>query len=302
MNSSACFTRSLLQRSQVMRGNLFKMLVQCSRTVSLCLAPVSNGHHANQQLINSSCQSPSSSDRSQAYHSCPAHSRVPARHSVFDRQLRNVASSATSSWCSVASKGHWASGHCLSSCQYTSSAKTTQSDNNPHTDSHTATKEPQSGSKGDFKLVYRAPLKGAVRAIKIFSLSTATAAVLGGPVLVWMGNQSVPLSGRVIMSSLVMLVGISTTALLHWLVKGYVIQMYFDEQTKTVQLYTLSPFGRKKLHQFNISEAGPPSSAAAFSSFQARGKSYFLHAEVFKDRKILSGLLGAYSEFETTDK
>lgn len=187
----------------------------------------------------------------------------------------------------------------------TSSVKPNDVDNKTHSSSRdaleTTPKEEQSCQEKGFHLVYTAPLKGAVRAIKVFSLATATAAVFGGPVLIWLGNPSVPLSGRVIMSSLVMLVGISTTALLHWLVKGYVIQMYFDEETKTVKLYTLSVFGRKKLHQFNISEAGPPSSATAFSSFQACGKSYFLHAEVFKDRKVLSGLLGAYTELETSD-
>lgn len=72
----------------------------------------------------------------------------------------------------------------------------------------------------DTEVVYVAPLKGAVRAIKVFSLTTAVAAFFGGPMLVWMGNPSVPLVGRVMMSSVVMLVGLGTTALLHWLVKG----------------------------------------------------------------------------------
>ena len=73
---------------------------------------------------------------------------------------------------------------------------------------------------GNMELVYTAPLKGAVRAIKVFSLTTAVATFFGGPVLVWLGNPSVPLVARVMMSSVVMLVGLGTTALLHWLVKG----------------------------------------------------------------------------------
>ena len=178
------------------------------------------------------------------------------------------------------------------------STEPNQTDNS-HFDKDPSTSSMESESS-KFELIYTAPLKGAIRTVKVFSLSTATAAVLGGPVLVWLGNPSVPLSGRIIMSSLVMLVGISTTALLHWLVKGYVIRMYYNEETKMVQLYTLSVFGRKKLHEFNISEARPPS-ATAFSSFQARGKSYFVHAEVFKDKKILSGLLGVYADMERSD-
>lgn len=77
-----------------------------------------------------------------------------------------------------------------------------------------------SSSPPDMEVVYTAPLKGAVRAIKVFSLTTAVASFFGGPCLVWLGNPSVPLAGRLIMTSLVMLVGLGTTALLHWLVKG----------------------------------------------------------------------------------
>ena len=80
-----------------------------------------------------------------------------------------------------------------------------------------------SSSSPDREVVYTAPLKGAVRAIKIFSLTTAVLAFFGGPVLVWCGNPSVPLVGRAMMSSLVMVVGLGTTAILHWLVKGEVL-------------------------------------------------------------------------------
>ncbi len=166
---------------------------------------------------------------------------------------------------------------------------------------HTSSQSPESTSvEGEFELVYTAPLKGAVRAIKLFSLSTAAAAMVGGPVLVCMGNPSVPLLGRVIMSTLVMLVGASTTALLHWLIKGYVIRMYYNKNTNMIQLYTLSLIGRKKYYEFDLSEAKPPS-ATAFSSFEARGKGYFVHGEVFKNEKLLSSLLGVYADIERTD-
>ncbi len=159
------------------------------------------------------------------------------------------------------------------------STEPSQDDTNTSHSNDSTSITSKDAKSSDFELVYTAPLKGAVRAIKIFSLTTAAAAMIGGPVLVWMGNTSVPLVGRVMMSTLVMLVGFSTTALLHWLVKGYVIQMYFNKKTDKIQLYTLSMIGQKKLHKFDVSDAKPPS-ATAFSSFQARGKSYFVHAEV----------------------
>ena len=63
-------------------------------------------------------------------------------------------------------------------------------------------------------------------------------------------------------------------------------------------VHTVSLLGTLKKHTFNISEAGPPSKATAFSSFQAKGKSFFMHTEVFEDRALLSKILGAYSVFE----
>lgn len=184
------------------------------------------------------------------------------------------------------------------SCRY--STEPSQDDTNTSHSNDSTSITSKDAKSSDFELVYTAPLKGAVRAIKIFSLTTAAAAMIGGPVLVWMGNTSVPLVGRVMMSTLVMLVGFSTTALLHWLVKGYVIQMYFNKKTDKIQLYTLSMIGQKKLHEFDVSDAKPPS-ATAFSSFQARGKSYFVHAEVLEDDKLMSRLLGVYADIERTD-
>ena len=180
------------------------------------------------------------------------------------------------------------------------STKPSQDDTHTSHSNNSTSITSKDAKSSDFELVYTAPLKGAVRAIKIFSLTTAAAAMIGGPVLVWMGNTSVPLVGRVMMSTLVMLVGFSTTALLHWLVKGYVIQMYFNKKTDRIQLYTLSMIGQKKLHEFEVSDAKPPS-ATAFSSFQARGKSYFIHAEVLGDDKLMSRLLGVYADIERTD-
>lgn len=156
------------------------------------------------------------------------------------------------------------------------------------------------GGRGDYKLVYTGPLKGAMRAVKVFSLSTAVAALFGLPVLAWVGNPSVPMVARVALCSFVMLVGISTTAILHWLMKGYVIRMEYDEKAERVVAYTLSLTARTKQNEFYLTEARPPASTGAFSTFQANGKSYFLHTDVFDDKKLLSAILGPYMALEDT--
>lgn len=156
------------------------------------------------------------------------------------------------------------------------------------------------GEWGDYKLVYTGPLKGAMRAVKVFSLSTAVAALFGLPVLAWLGNPTVPMVARVALCSFVMVVGLSTTAILHWLMKGYVIRMEYDEKAERVIVHTLSITARRKRHEFHLSEAKPPASATAFSTFRANGKSFFLHTDVFADKKLLSAMLGPYMALEDT--
>ena len=149
--------------------------------------------------------------------------------------------------------------------------------------------------------MYKGPLRSAVRAVKLFSLSTCAIALVGGPVLVMMGNPSVPLIGRILMTSFVMTVGVSTTLILHWLMKGYVIEMYFDPKSEKVQVYTLSMFARKRCHTFHLSEAGPPESLTAFSTFQAQGKSFFMHTEVMENKELLGRILGPYMALEDSE-
>lgn len=165
---------------------------------------------------------------------------------------------------------------------------------------HSTTKATK-GDVGEFKLVYTGPLKGAVRALKIFSLSTAVLASCGGPVLVWLGKESVPVPARVALCSLVLLVGLSTTALLHWLLKGYITHFYYHPDTERVAAYTLSLLARRVRNEFELSEMKPPTGLAGFSTFQALDKSYFMHTEVFPDKQLLSGLLDAHKNNKRQD-
>lgn len=162
----------------------------------------------------------------------------------------------------------------------------------------TATKSKSGDEGNNFELVYRGPLRSAVRAVKVFSLTTCAAALVGGPVLVTMGNPSVPLLGRALMTAFVMTIGVSTTLILHWLMKGYVINMYFDPKSENLRVYTLTMFAGKRCHTFHLSEAGPPENIAAFSTFQAKGKSFFMHTEVMENKELLGKILGPYMKLE----
>lgn len=155
---------------------------------------------------------------------------------------------------------------------------------------HLTTEASQEGN-GEFELVYTGPLKGAVKALKIFSLSTAVLAASGGPVLVWLGNESVPVAARVALCSLVLAVGLSTTALLHWLLKGYITHLYYRPQTQHVAAHTLSLLARRVRNEFQVSDIRPPTGLSSFSTFQVQEKAYFMHTEVFPDKHLLTTLL-----------
>ena len=87
----------------------------------------------------------------------------------------------------------------------------------------------------------------------------------------------------------------------HWIAKAYLTQLFYNPATQTVAAHTLNLIGRTKRNEFHVSEARPPTQLTAFSTFQARGKSYFLHSEGLEDKGLLTALLGAYSVLETAD-
>ena len=240
----------------------------------------------------------------------------------FCARLRNCAvatchlkSSATTGWLSF--KSHDVSGLLPSQCQPSLGLRVPPLLFSP-TDSHRIQKQLTSfqaflqlrkhcssakdpSPENEFQLIYTAPLKGAMRAIKIFSLCTAVAALVGSPVLVWFGNQSVPAAARVAISSIVMLAGLSTTAILHWLLRGYILRLHYHRNSQVVAVDTLSVLARKKRMEFHISEVKPPPSTIGFHTFQANGKSFFLHTEVFEDKKLLSALLSGSGTFPNKD-
>lgn len=151
-------------------------------------------------------------------------------------------------------------------------------------------------------IVYLGPLTSAVRGLKLVSISTAALAVFLNPLLIYCGNPDTPLVGRVAMASFVTCIGISTTVLLHWFIKGYITKLFYDRSTGSVTAETLTLFGRRKLTSFHISEARPPDSVSAFSTFQGGGKNFFMHTEMFKDPELLRQLLGNYNVFEKNNK
>ena len=141
-------------------------------------------------------------------------------------------------------------------------------------------------------VVYVAPFSRAVRVLKLVSITTFLLTITSAPLIVMMGNEAAPLAGRIAMSSVVTLFGCMTTILLTWFTKCYIATMYFNKSSEQVLVECYNIFAQKRQFQFHISDCKPPSNYT-MSSFNAKGRNYFLHMEVFEDRELLTKLVGA---------
>lgn len=141
-------------------------------------------------------------------------------------------------------------------------------------------------------VVYIAPFFRAVRVLKLVSITTFFLTITSSPLIVMMGSDAAPLAGRIAMSSVVTLFGCTTTFLLTWFTKCYITKMYFSKTSGEILVECYNIFVRKRQFRFHVSECKPPSNYT-MSSFNAKGRNYFLHMEVFEDRELLTKLVGA---------
>jgi len=155
---------------------------------------------------------------------------------------------------------------------------------------HSSTMSQQShdlSDKTNWSLVYEGPLSKSVKYVKSFSLTTAAASLIGSPILVYCGKQSVPLAGKLAIAGLLCIVGTSTTVLLHWFTKAYVHRLYFDSTRQVFSAETLSFFGSRQKTEFQVKDIVFPEVEGAFSTFQANGKQFFIHQEMVEAQQVL---------------
>eukprot|EP00644_Phytophthora_capsici_P002210 jgi/Phyca11/567989/estExt2_Genewise1.C_PHYCAscaffold_270209 len=136
----------------------------------------------------------------------------------------------------------------------------------------------------------------AVRLMKAVSVTSCTLTSIGMPILCVLSEQDTSAIGKWAMCGTIMLFGLGSTSLFHYLFKPYVMRMWLvdtkDDATVTVESVTL--FAQLEQHSFKLSEVSPPTQAMhPMVSFQARGRHYFIHPEAFNDQNLLNKLVGA---------
>lgn len=141
--------------------------------------------------------------------------------------------------------------------------------------------------ESNWNLVYEGPLSKSVKYVKGFSLTTAAAAIAGSPILVYFGKQSVPLVGKLAIAGLLCIIGSSTTVFLHWFSKAYVHKMYYDQTRQVFSAETSTFLGRLQRTDFEVKDIIFPEEEGAFSTFEAKGKKFFLHQEMVEAQQVL---------------
>ncbi|KAG2529130.1 hypothetical protein BBO99_00001478 [Phytophthora kernoviae] len=161
--------------------------------------------------------------------------------------------------------------------------------------------------------VYQGPMARAVRIMKGVSVTSCILTSIGMPVLCVVSEQDASMIGKWAMCSTVMLFGLGTTSLFHYLFKPYVIRMWIanseaedgapvsaatgasvtDDSMVTVE--TMSLFARPQKHSFLLSEVSPPKQHPMVS-FQARDRQYFIHPEEFKDIALLKKFMPGWKK------
>ena len=150
--------------------------------------------------------------------------------------------------------------------------------------------------QGKWKKVYEGPLSKPVRLVKMFSLSTAAASLIGSPIIVFFGKQSVPYVGKLAIAAVMCFAGCGTTTLLHLLTKSYVHQMYFDPDSKMFAVETLSLFCRQTRSEFSVDDIALNREEKLFSSFRALGRNYFIHQELVEGQQVLQYVVDSQRE------
>lgn len=138
-----------------------------------------------------------------------------------------------------------------------------------------------------WKMVYEGPLSRTVRLVKTFSLTTAVASLVGSPVIMFFGKQSVPFVGKLAIATVMCFAGCGTTVLLHMITKSYIHKLYFDPDEKLFAAETLNLFSKRARTEFSVEDITIHQADKAFSTFEVKGRNYFLHQELLEAQQVL---------------
>lgn len=140
-------------------------------------------------------------------------------------------------------------------------------------------------------VVYRGPLTGQMKRLKVFSLFTSGVGMYVAPTV--MAEMSKAGMGIAIMMGSVMgIFTLMTPALIHMVVRNYVTRLEYDAATDKYTACTITLLLRTRTVTFGVDEVEVPDIPGMFTTFVVRGKSLFADANSFEPIEHFGRIMG----------
>lgn len=95
---------------------------------------------------------------------------------------------------------------------------------------------------------------------------------------------------------------LATPLMLNWITKRYVIELHFDNKTKTFTAKTFNIVNQIKEIKFQASDVTVPDLPGMLSSFSVNGRPLFVDAGMIQDADAYSHMMGYDKPFDFTVK
>ncbi|XP_053401214.1 transmembrane protein 70 homolog, mitochondrial-like [Mercenaria mercenaria] len=139
-------------------------------------------------------------------------------------------------------------------------------------------------------LVYAGRMTQYIKGLKTLSLSTSLLALLAQPMVLSAAKDDLLFKAGLMGSISAAL--FSTPALVHFVTKKYVTDVYFNEDTKMFTLAYKSFFLRRKELQYRAGDVVIPFAPRMFVTHIVKGRSFFIELEEFRNKEIYKHMVG----------
>lgn len=143
--------------------------------------------------------------------------------------------------------------------------------------------------------IYEGPLSGAIKALKMFSITSCAMSMVASPLLVLMSDPSISFTARAGLGFTVLTFGVSTTGAMSFLTSPYVVGVWqHDEDLNNITIESYSLLGTRKCTPVSMDQVDT-NVTRPFISFTdaASGNSFFIHRQQAEDHPTLEKLVGA---------
>mmetsp|Transcript_26996 Transcript_26996/g.64033 ORF Transcript_26996/g.64033 Transcript_26996/m.64033 type:complete len:234 (-) Transcript_26996:202-903(-) len=138
---------------------------------------------------------------------------------------------------------------------------------------------------------YTGPFHSAVKRVKVLSVTSLGMTLAGAPMLVYLqGDAAMTLAAKAGLACTLCGFGALTTGLLQWFASPYVCCLRHDKTTGMIDVKTLSFFAQERWNRFHVNEVSPTASFSPVSTFDARGKTFYVDPDHFQDLDLLAKL------------